>query len=146
MMTTRALNSRRRQLTALLAAVALIAGCASGSKPKPEPLTPLTPKIAGALAWNQRIDGVQFPLAVAVVKGTFVVASNDGTVLALNAETGREVWRGNAGAKLSAGVGSDGRFAAVVTREGELVVFDQGAVKWRKPVGVRVTTAPLVAG
>lgn len=131
---------------AALAVAALIAGCAGGSKPKPEPLEPLTPKIAGAPAWNHRIEGVQFPLAVAVVKGTFTVAGNDGTVLALDAETGRELWRGSAGAKLSAGIGSDGRHAAVVTREGELVVFDQGVVKWRKPLGTRVTTAPLVAG
>jgi outer membrane protein assembly factor BamB len=43
-------------------------------------------------------------------------------------------------------VGSDGRFAAVVTRDGELVAFDAGKLIWRKPVGSRVTTAPLVAG
>ena len=133
-------------LGAALAAAALIVGCASGGKPKPEPLQPLTPKIGGAPAWNQRIEGVQFPLAVSVLKGVFTVAGSDGTVLALDAESGREIWRGSAGAKLSAGVGSDGRFAAVVTREGELVVFDQGAVKWRKALGTRVTTSPLVAG
>jgi outer membrane assembly lipoprotein YfgL len=137
---------RRVGLVAAWTALALIAGCASSTRPKPQPLEPLTPKIGGTLAWSQRIEGVQFPLAVAVTKGQFTVAGNDGTVLALDAASGREVWRGNAGAKLSAGVGSDGRFAAVVTREGELVVFDQGAVKWRKPLGTRVTTAPLVAG
>ena len=143
-MTWAALNALARRL-ALLAAAAVIAGCAA-SKPKPQPLEPLTPKIGGTLAWSQRIDGVKFPLAVAVTKGQFTVAGDDGTVLALDVESGREVWRGSAGAKLSAGVGSDGRFAAVVTREGELVVFDQGAVKWRKPLGTRVSTAPLVAG
>ena len=143
-MTWASLNALARRL-ALLAAVAVIAGCAA-SKPKPQPLEPLTPKIGGTLAWSQRIDGVKFPLAVAVTKGQFTVAGDDGTVLALDVESGREVWRGSAGAKLSAGVGSDGRFAAVVTREGELVVFDQGAVKWRKPLGTRVSTAPLVAG
>ena len=138
---------------AALAGVVLIAGCSylggifgGSSKPKPQPLEPLTPKIGGSLAWSQRVDGVQFPLAVAVKGGVFTVAGDDGTVLALDAESGREVWRGSAGAKLSAGVGSDGRFAAVVTREGELVVFEQGVVKWRKPLGARVTTAPLVAG
>jgi outer membrane protein assembly factor BamB len=131
---------------AALVAIALVAGCATSGRPKPEPLPALTPKIAGALAWSQRIEGVQFPLAVTVVKGLFVVAGNDGTVLALDAESGREAWRGSAGAKLSAGVGSDGRFAAVVTRDGELVVFEQGAVKWRKPLPGRSTTAPLVAG
>jgi len=143
-MTWASLDALARRL-ALLAAVAVIAGCAA-SKPKPQPLEPLTPKIGGTLAWSQRIDGVKFPLAVAVTKGQFTVAGDDGTVLALDVESGREIWRGSAGAKLSAGVGSDGRFAAVVTREGELVVFDQGAVKWRKPLGTRVSTAPLVAG
>ena len=126
-------------------AVVVLAGCAA-SKPKPLPLEPLTPKMAGAVAWSQRIEKVEFPLAVAVNRGTFTVAGNDGTVLALDAETGREVWRASAGAKLAAGVGSDGRFAAVVTREGELVVFEQGQMKWRKRLGARVSTAPLVAG
>jgi outer membrane assembly lipoprotein YfgL len=138
-----------RQITGRAAALALallLAACAGGGKPKPEPLEPLTPKMAASVAWTQRVDGVQFPLAVAVTKSQFTVAGNDGTVLALDAESGREIWRGSAGGKLSAGVGSDGRFAAVVTREGELVVFDQGQVKWRKPMGGRVTTAPLVAG
>ncbi len=134
------------RVVALLAAAALVAGCAGSSKPKPQPLDALTPKLAVASAWTQRLDGVQFPLAVAVTRGAFTVAGNDGTVLALEAESGREIWRANAGAKLSAGVGSDGRSAAVVTREGELVVFEQGQVKWRKTLGVRVTTAPLVAG
>ncbi len=130
----------------LLAGIALVAGCASSSKPKPQPLEPLTPKIASSVAWSQRIDAVQFPLAIAVTRGAFTVASNDGTVLALEADTGRELWRGSVGTKLSAGVGSDGRFAAVVTRDGELVVLEQGQTKWRKPLGSRVTTAPLVAG
>jgi outer membrane assembly lipoprotein YfgL len=85
-------------------------------------------------------------LTVAVNAGTFTLAGDDGTVLALDAESGRELWRASAGSKLSAGVGSDGRHAAVVTREGELVVFDRGQPAWRKSLGVRVATAPLVAG
>ena len=133
------------RLLAALAGVAIVAGCAS-SKPDPKPLEPLVAKIGGSLAWSQRVDGVKFPLAVAVTPGVFTVAGDDGTVLTLDAESGREVWRASAGAKLSAGVGSDGRFAAVVTRDGELVVFEQGQPKWRKALGARVTTAPLVAG
>ena len=129
----------------LLGAMALLLGCASG-KPKPQPLEPLTPKIAGRAVWNQRVDDIKFPLTVIAIRGTFIVAGGDGSVLALDAESGRELWRGSAGAKLSAGVGSDGRYSAVVTREGELVTFEQGEVKWRKSLGVRVNTAPLVAG
>jgi outer membrane protein assembly factor BamB len=132
-------------LTTAVLAIGLIAGCAA-SKPKPQPLEPLTPTVAASVAWTQNIEAIQFPLAVAVTPGAFTVAGGDGTVLSLDAQTGREIWRGSAGAKLSAGIGTDGRFAAVVTREGELVVFEQGVVKWRKPLAVRVTTAPLVAG
>jgi len=130
----------------VLAAMALVAGCAGYRKPAPQPLEALTPTLTATVAWNQRVEEIQFPLAVATPAGRFVVAGGDGTVLALDADSGREVWRGSAGSKLSAGVGSDGRFAAVVTITGDLVVFDQGVVKWRKPLGVRVTTAPLVAG
>ena len=124
---------------------ALLGACAS-SKPAPTPLEPLTPKIAAASLWNASVGGVKFPLAVSVQPNSFTVAGDDGTVLALDAQTGRELWRGNAGGAISAGVGSDGRFASVVTRSGDLVVLEQGRVTWRKPLGTRVTTAPLVAG
>ena len=127
------------------AAVLALAGCAA-DKPKPSALEAVTPLIAGRQAWTARIDSVGFPLAVAVRDGAFIVAGTDGTVLALEAQSGRELWRGQAGARLSAGVGSDGRFAAVVTRENELVVMDKGAVRWRTRLASRTSTAPLVAG
>lgn len=130
----------------LAAFVASLAACSSTEKPKATPLESFTPQLAGEVVWNQRVDGVQFPMAVAVSPGVFTVAGDDGTVLALEADTGRELWRGNAGGKLAAGVGSDGRFAAVVTRDGELVTLEAGRVLWRKPLNMRVATAPLVAG
>ena len=128
-----------------LAGSILLGGCAA-SKPKPLPLEPLTAKISVRTAWNANVGDVDFPLAVSVNGGVFTMAGGNGNVLALDAATGRELWRASAGGRLSAGVGSDGRFAAVVTRDGELVTFEQGQPKWRKPLGVRVTTAPLVAG
>ena len=141
----RSLRVIARAALPLIGAVLLLAACAS-SKPKPQPLEPLTAKIAGREVWNRSIDNVKFPLTVVALRDSFIVADGNGTVLALEAQTGRELWRGSADTKLSAGVGSDGRFAAVVTREGDLVVFEQGRIKWRKSLGVRVNTAPLVAG
>lgn len=132
---------------AALVLAALLAACSSGpEKPKPKPLEPVTASIAGRQVWTQRFEAVGFPLAVAVNAGVFTLAGSDGTVAAIQADGGREVWRANVGAKLSAGVGSDGRFAAVVTRENDLVVLDAGKPGWRKALGTRVTTAPLVAG
>ena len=65
---------------------------------------------------------------------------------ALEATSGAERWRVSAGAALLAGVGSDGRFAAVATRNNEVVVFERGNELWRKRLNSRITSAPLVAG
>lgn len=138
--------ARRLTAPAALLSLLVLAACGSSSKVKPAVLEPLTPQIAGRQVWSQRLDAVSFPLSVALQGGRFHVAGDDGTVMALDAATGREVWRGNAGAKLSAGVGSDGRFSAVVTRDSELVVFEEASVRWRAKLDSRVATAPLVAG
>ncbi len=124
----------------------LLAGCASYEKPDPTPLEPLTPKIAARQVWSQRLDSVGFPLSVAVHAGTFTVASDDGKLLKLRADTGAEVWRTSVDTDLSAGVGSDGRVSAVVSTGNELIVLDGAAVIWRAPLPSKVVTAPLVAG
>jgi outer membrane protein assembly factor BamB len=133
---------------ALAAATAgWLAGCASGpDRPDPKPLVEFTPKIAGKQVWQRSLDGVRFPLSVAVNGGVFTVAGDDGTVMALEAASGRELWRASVRGKIGAGVGSDGKFAAVVTRDGELVTLEAGRETWRKALGTRVATAPLVAG
>jgi outer membrane protein assembly factor BamB len=43
-------------------------------------------------------------------------------------------------------VGSDGRYAAVVSRANELLVLDAGKLVWRQKLKVLTLTAPLVAG
>ena len=136
-------------LAALGLAAMQLAACGS-DKPKPAPLEAITPQIAGQQVWSARLDGgLPFVLMPSVTKAgeeAFVVAGGDGSVLALAAQNGRELWRGSAGAPLTAGVGSDGRFAAVVTRDNELIVLDRGQPKWRTRLGSLVSTAPLVAG
>jgi outer membrane assembly lipoprotein YfgL len=134
-----------------LAFAATLVACSGTTKPKPTPLEPLTPQIGGRQVWSQRIGKVEFDLQVAVNNtassgGVFTVASSDGTVIALQADSGSELWRANVDGQISAGVGSDGRYAAVVTRSNELVVIDAGRIAWRARLGARVATAPLVAG
>jgi len=132
---------------ALLGAVVL-AGCSlfGPDKPKPKPLEPITAPITVRPAWNLSLGAIQFPLTVAVNGNVLTMAGSDGGVIAIDAESGRALWRGNVGAKISAGVGSDGKVTALVTRAGELVALENGEVTWKKPLGVRVATAPLVAG
>jgi len=133
-----------RLLMPLLAAL-LLAAC-STDKPKPTPLEPFNAQLGARQAWSQKFDAVPFPLAVAVHGASVTLAAGDGTVVALDAASGRELWRGSAGARIAAGAGSDGRFASVVTTDNELVTFEGGAPKWRQRLTSRVATAPLVAG
>lgn len=143
------LNTLLRPAAAVLV-LAVLSGCSlfnSSSAPKPAALEAQVSSAGLRQVWQARVDGVQFPLSVAATASrSFVVAGSDGAVQALAADTGALLWRGEVGAKLAAGVGSDGRFAAVVTRNNELVVLDAGKPLWRKALNSTVSTAPLVAG
>lgn len=124
----------------------LLAACSTTDKPKPTALETFEPRIAGRAVWNMRLPGASLAMTPTVRDGVMFVASGDGTVLALQADTGAEVWRASAGSALSAGVGSDGRYTSVVTRGNEVVTFDAGREVWRKRLPSSVVTAPLVAG
>ncbi|WP_295955120.1 outer membrane protein assembly factor BamB [Rhodoferax sp.] len=127
--------------------VAALAACSSTpDKPKPVDLPANVALLGVRQAWNAKLGDVSFPLTVGVSGSTVAVASNNGTVLALDGATGRELWRASVGAPLSAGVGSDGKVTAVVTRENEVVALEAGRVLWRQRLGAQTYTAPLVAG
>ncbi len=131
-------------LSVLLSSCALFFPDKNGIEPKA--LVAVKPTIAGRVVWSSSTSDVEFPLSVAVNGTTFTVGASDGSLTALDAAKGRVLWQASAKAALSAGVGSDGKFAAVVTRDGEIVVFDGGRELWRQQSTARVITAPLVAG
>ena len=131
-------------LAALLAA-ALLGGCASDA-PKPTPLEAVEVKIAGRQVWSLKTAGFAAGQAVAVTGKRLVIASSDGSIRFVEAESGRVIGEAQAGGRLATGVGSDGRFHAVVTRDGDLVVLEEGALRWKQHLGTAVVTAPLVAG
>lgn len=125
----------------------VLAACASGpDRPKPNELGPNAGLLGVRHVWTTKIGGADFPLNMRVVDQTVFLASGEGTVWALNAVTGAQVWRADVGAKVAAGVGSDGQFVALVTRANELVVLDGGRELWRQKLSALVFTSPLVAG
>jgi outer membrane assembly lipoprotein YfgL len=135
-----------RRIVVLAGAALLAAGCAT-DKPEPKPLEAFEPKIAGRQVWLEQIGPVRFPLVPAARDGAFIVAGSSGTVRSLAAEDGRERWRADAGAAIAAGVGTDGRFTSVVTRDNEVVTFGaKGEPLWRKRVPAAVFSPPFVAG
>jgi outer membrane assembly lipoprotein YfgL len=122
-----------------------LAGCAS-DRPKPVALEPIQTKLALQTAWQSRLDSVEFPLAMGARDDQFALASTQGKVSVLRATSGQTVWTVELGASLQAGVGFNGRKAAVVTRDNDLVVAEQGRVLWRHRLPAKGTTAPVVAG
>jgi outer membrane assembly lipoprotein YfgL len=119
----------------------------SGSeKPKPAELQANPALIAVRPAWTARIGQVSFPLTVAVNGSTVTVASSDGTVAAIDGGTGRDIWRTSLKAPIAAGVGSDGKIAAVVTGANEVVALSEGRELWRQKLSAVSYTPPFVAG
>lgn len=130
-----------------LALTALLLACSSApNRPEPAPLPP-DPKLLGMRqAWSLEIDKVEFPLVLQVAGNTVGVASSAGQVSLLDGRTGEVQWRAEVGTPLNAGVGHDGRMAAVVTTENELVALQEGRELWRQRLNAPSYTAPLVAG
>ena len=134
--------------------IALLSGCSmfgslfgsSVKKPQPAELRPVVALVPAKQVWSARIGEVTFPLEVDVSGDTIVVASTDGAVAALDARTGRDLWRTNVGAPIAAGVGSDGKVAAVVTRTNDVVTLVNGREIWRQKLAAQVFTSPFVAG
>lgn len=129
----------------LLLVAAGLFGCAA-DKPKPAVLENYAPKIAGRLVWQAQLGRMGYGMVAAARDGMFYVASGDGDLRALKADTGEVVWRNQAGTSISAGVGADARFASIVSRDNEVITYDNGREAWRKRVPSSVVTPPVVAG
>jgi outer membrane protein assembly factor BamB len=126
---------------------AILSGCFGGaSKLQPAELQPVTALVAARQSWTTRIGQVNFPLEVNVSGHNVAVASSDGTVAVLDAQTGRDVWRVALNTPIAAGVGSDGKVVAVVTKANEVVALRDGHELWRQKLSAQAFTAPFVAG
>lgn len=130
----------------VLGTALVLVACSGPEKNKQLDLGPNVPLVGVRLAWSSSVGSVAFPLQVKAVGNLVYVASTDGNVAAIDTRTGGDLWRVSVGSKLSAGVGSDGRYSAVVSQENELIVLDGPKELWRQKLGAVTMTAPFVAG
>ncbi len=150
-----------------LAAMLLLAGCGGGSmvsnaidtinpmnwfgsrNPAREmaPLPPLESTVAASTLWQANIgNSQQSVFSPAVAGGSVYAAASDGTIARLDGGSGRQLWRINAGERLTGGVGADGKVVAVGSGKGEVLAFDAtGNALWRTQVSSEVLAAPQVA-
>ncbi|NMM77846.1 outer membrane protein assembly factor BamB [Rhodococcus sp. SRB_17] len=128
-----------------------LTGCSlwggGASRPQPAELGPNVPVLGVRQAWSAHLGSATgAPLVPHVQETTVTLAGADGTLVAIDARTGAEVWRTHIDGALAAGIGSDGRWTAVVSRNNDVVVLDEGREQWRQRVAAQTYTPPLVAG
>jgi outer membrane assembly lipoprotein YfgL len=125
----------------------VLAACSGGAnKPKPSELKAFVPVVAVQQVWSARLEAVNFPLSISVSGSHLFAAASNGTVAVIDSRNGKDIWRLNLNTPLAAGVGSDGRTAAVVTQGNELVAMREGREIWREKLTAQAYTAPFVAG
>jgi len=133
---------------------ALVTGCsslnpfASKAAPRnpPAALEDFKQTLAVRTAWTASVgDAGTFVFSPAVAGNSVFAAAADGTVTRIDAGSGRPAWRINAGAPLTAGVGSDGNTVAVATEKGVLLAFDgDGKLRWKAQASSEILSAPAV--
>jgi outer membrane protein assembly factor BamB len=150
-----------------LAAMLLVAACGGGSMisnaidtinpmnwfgsrsaaPEMAPLPPLTNSVAVSTLWQANIgNSQQAVFSPAVAGDSIYVAAYDGAITRLDAGSGKQLWRINAGERLTGGVGSDGKLVAVGSGKGEVLAFEtNGTALWKAQVSSEVLAAPQVA-
>ncbi len=142
-------------LSALLASV-LLAGCAGDSAKKeniepPTPLVELTPTVTVDKLWSASVGegaGVSGAgLVPAVNGGRAYFASIDGTIVAVDAATGKRLWSQEI-ESFSGGPGAGESLVVAGTLDGSVIALDAetGAEVWRARVSSEVISPPVVAG
>jgi outer membrane protein assembly factor BamB len=116
----------------------------------PTPLAEFTASVNVERVWSATVgkgaglSGAQ--LQPALANGRLYAASISGEVLALDANTGRRLWKAEV-AGASGGPGTDGSVVVVGTIDGAVVALEagNGSERWRARVSSEVIIAPVVS-
>lgn len=136
---------------------ALLAGCSTLSSLNPfskkaEPRNPPAALVdfksgmTVRTAWTATVGKAgNYSFSPALSGDSLFVAAADGTLMRIDASSGRSVWKVSAGMPLTAGVGSDGSTVVVAGEKGILLAFDaDGKQRWKAQASSEVLSAPAV--
>jgi outer membrane protein assembly factor BamB len=124
----------------------LLAACSGTAGPRPAELPPDPALLRLKQSWVAQPPAKAFPMRATAHGEQITLTGADGTVMAIDSRSGHELWRGQAGAPVDVGAGSDGAVTAVVTKDNQLVVLHDGKPAWTGRLDARAFTPPLVAG
>ena len=118
-----------------------------GKSNKPGPLPELKDARNPQLDWQASVGKAASGFAPAVTAQSVFAASKEGTIVRMEAATGRVVWRVNANRTLSAGPGADDDHVVVGTDKGDVLAYDgNGAPTWTAHVSTEIIAPPAIAG
>jgi outer membrane protein assembly factor BamB len=144
---------RKPFLLLCLSAMALAAACSKEKDVEPPAeLVDFKARVAIERVWSVGTGGgeehMRLALAPAVEGEIAYLAGHDGDVFAVNAKTGRNVWKTDLKLHLSAGPGVGGGLVVVGSADGDLVALDaaSGAELWRTTLGGELLARPVVGG
>jgi outer membrane protein assembly factor BamB len=138
----------------LLAATLLLSSCGMfGDKEEeaePKELVKLQNKLKIKKLWSTKVGGSSDFLLVGLRPAgdgnRIYAASQDGKIIAVDPNTGKQLWKSDLEIELSAGPSVNEGLLAVATKDGELIVLDSnsGAEQWRTFVGGETLANPLI--
>ena len=141
--------SRALKLAGLVVLVGLSA-CSMFKEPKnpPAALVDFKQTMSIKKVWSANIGSADdYVFAPVAVSDSVFAAAANGKIVRINATTGREIWKIDAGINLTAGVGADNSTLAVVGEKGVLFAYDlAGKQLWKTPVSSEVLSTPVVGG
>ncbi len=136
-----------------LAGCSTIGGWFSSKQPEvePEPLVEFTPSAKVQVVWDRDIgdgaDEQQVKLQPVVDIDRVYAADREGLVVAMELESGRDIWQVELDLPLAGGPGVGEGLVAVGTSDAEVVALDadSGELKWSARVSSEVLSVPRVA-
>lgn len=99
------------------------------------------------ILWKYNIGAAtEFNFTPAIDGSSVYAASSQGDIARLDSVSGKQVWRINAGERLSGGVGAGDNLVLVGTPKGMVLAFDQnGKSLWKARVSSEVLSAPRIS-
>jgi len=140
----------------------LVAGCGTMADPtgwfgdkvdkvEPSELVDIKEELQVKTLWKQSVgngtDNKRLKLVPRIDAGKVYAADSEGLVMALDAETGRQLWSVNLELPLSGGPGSGEGIVFLGTSDGEIVALSDttGEELWRSKVSSEVLSVPAAA-
>lgn len=110
----------------------------------PGPLAEIKATIQPKIVWQYKIGASEdYDFTPAAEEGAVYTANAAGELARLDAIKGQQVWRVNAGEKLSGGVGLGPNLVLVGTPRGSVLAYDQnGKLLWKAKVSSEVISVP----